>query len=61
MSNDFNQFRFGMGVLAESLRMFYSELLKNGFSKDEAMELTTMFMAQTFNHAMQNKEENNNG
>lgn len=58
MSNKegFNQFRFGMGVLAETLSMFHCELLKSGFSSDDAIRLTEVFLRETILTA-NNKEE----
>jgi hypothetical protein len=47
-----------MGVLAESLSMFHSELLKSGFSADEAMRLTEVFLKETILTANNNKEDN---
>ena len=59
MSNNegFNQFRMGMGLMAESLRMFNAELLRNGFTREEAMRLTEVFLKETISTA-NNKEDN---
>ena len=58
MDEELNQFMLGMGALAETLRMFRSELLKNGFSMAESMRLTEAFLRETLSSATnKNKED----
>ena len=56
MSNEFNDFITGVGALAEAMRLFRDELLKNGFTRNEAIYLTKAFMHDTFS-SNKNKEE----
>ncbi len=59
MNEELNQFVLGMGALAESLRLFRTELLKNGFSSAETMRLTEAFLRETISSAnTKNKEDN---
>lgn len=45
-----------VGALAELMRMFRDELLKNGFTRREAIQLTQEFMAEQIRNTT--KEEN---
>jgi hypothetical protein len=59
MNNELDQFILGMGALAESLRLFRTELLKNGFSQAETMRLVEVFLRETlYGAANKNKEDN---
>ena len=58
MNDELKQFVLGIGALAESLRLFRDELLKNGFSRTEAMSLTSTFLRETISNANNNKEDN---
>lgn len=59
MNDELKQFVLGMGALAESLRLFRTELLKNGFSNAEAMRLTEAFLRETISSANNNNKEDN--
>ena len=59
MNDELKQFVLGMGALAESLRLFRTELLKNGFSSTEAMRLTEVFLRETLSNANSNNKEDN--
>ena len=59
MNEELEQFVLGMGALAESLRLFRDELLKNGFTRSEAMRLAEAFLRETISSATnKNKEDN---
>jgi hypothetical protein len=57
MNEELKQFVLAMGALAESLRMFRHELLKNGFSPAEAMRLTEVYLRETISGAFNNNKE----
>lgn len=56
MNDELKNFVTGIGALAEALRLFRDELLKNGFSRDETIFLTKAFLQETLS-AQKNKEE----
>ena len=55
-NNGLNEFMFAIGALAEMMRMYRDELLKNGFSRREAIQLTQAFMLEQIK---QNRKEDN--
>jgi hypothetical protein len=57
MNDDVKQFVLAVGALAETLRVFRTELLKNGFSRAETMELTKTYLQQTLASANSNNKE----
>ena len=46
MNNQLNEFITAMGALAEMLRLFREELLKNGFTREETLKLVEAFMLE---------------
>lgn len=58
MSNnkELSEFMFAVGVLAETMRLYRDELLKNGFTRKEAIQLTQAFMLEQI---QQNRKEDN--
>lgn len=59
MNEELKRFVLGMGALAEGLRLFRTELLKNGFSSAEAMRLTEVFLRETISSGKNNNREDN--
>lgn len=62
MSNPLNEFVTAVGALAETMGLFWRELRKQGFSPEEALELTKVFLVQTYDPLNQNNpnsEEDN--
>ena len=57
MNNEFHEFVTAVGALAEALRMFNSALLKNGFSRSEALELTHTYLRETISNANNNENK----
>lgn len=56
MSKELNEFVTAVGALAEALRLFRHELIKNGFTRKEALDLTHTYLRETLSNA-NNKEE----
>lgn len=50
------EFIMAVGALAEMMRLFRDELLKNGFTRREAIQLTQAFMVEQI--SQKSKEEN---
>ena len=47
MREEFENLRNAVGGLAELCKMFYDDLLRNGFSEFVALELTKQLMCKT--------------
>lgn len=58
MNDELKNFILGMGALAEAMAVFRNSLLKQGFTKLEALELTKVYLNNLTN---QHKEDNNDG
>lgn len=56
MSSELQEFITAMGALAEMMRLLRDELLKNGFTRREAIQLTQAFMVEQI--SKKPKEEN---
>ena len=50
MNNNVDKFVTGMGALAEALGVFRDGLIKNGFTREEALGLCAEFMAMIHPH-----------
>lgn len=56
MNNALDDFILGVGALAEMMRLYRDELMKNGFTRKEAIQLTQEFMLEQIR---QNRKEEN--
>lgn len=56
MNKGLQEFITAVGALAEMMRLFRDELLKNGFSRREAIQLTQAFMVEQI--SQKPKEDN---
>lgn len=56
MSEQLNEFIRAVGAMAEMMRLYRDELLKNGFTRREAIQLTEAFMLEQLK---QNHKEDN--
>lgn len=52
------EFIMAVGALAEVMRLFRDELLKNGFTRREAIQLTQAFMVEQISLSQKSKEDN---
>lgn len=57
MSDQLSEFVIAMGALAETLRLFRDELLKNGFTRAETITLTKAYMHEILSQTTKNKED----
>lgn len=56
MNEGLKDFIQAVGALAEVMRLYREELLKNGFTRKEAIQLTQAFMLEQLR--LNNKEDN---
>lgn len=57
MNEDLKALMNAVGILAELMRMLFVELLKNGFSSQEALYLVAEFMKNQIKPKNNNQEE----
>lgn len=55
MENGLKEYIQAVGALAEMMRLYRDELMKNGFTRREAIQLTQTFMLEQLKN--NNKEE----
>lgn len=48
MQNEVEKMKIGVGVMSELLRMFYDSLIQQGFTPDQAIQLTSEYMKAGF-------------
>ena len=58
MNNELKTFIQAVGALAEVMRLFRDSLIKNGFTRREAIQLTETFMVEQLNKGTQTEEDN---
>jgi hypothetical protein len=57
MNENLKELITAVGVLAEMMRLFREELLKNGFSRSETLYLVSAFMQAQLKNNNNNKQE----
>ena len=48
MQNEVEKMKIGVGAMSELLRMFYDSLIQQGFTPDQAIQLTSDYMKAVF-------------
>ena len=48
MQNEVEKMKIGVGAMSELLRMFYDSLIQQGFTTDQAIQLTSDYMKALF-------------
>lgn len=48
MQNEVEKMKVGVGAMSELLRMFYDSLVQQGFTPDQAIQLTGDYMREVF-------------
>ena len=48
MQNEVEKMKIGVGAMSELLRMFYDSLIQQGFTPDQAIQLTSDYMRAVF-------------
>ena len=48
MQNEVEKMKIGVGAMSELLRMFYDSLIRQGFTPDQAIQLTSDYMKAEF-------------